>query len=236
MKGSPPSPPIFALLVITLAVALVIATSPALLAQNKHFAPPTLLTAADITYPINSGAAGVVVVAANLDSAGTVKGTDVLHDIPSLTAPVLLSVQNWTFKPALLDGKAVDSTIVVSVVFNPSDYRLTGAATPPLGKELKTLSPDANGFLPPKTNATSWAEYPLDSVAQGGVILNARIRRTGRVMHLRPVWGPFLTETSMDAAKRWTFEPATFNGTPIAADVVVGYVFRPPNIAAPVAP
>jgi Gram-negative bacterial TonB protein C-terminal len=221
-----------------LAVALLIATAPAAFGRSKHpkFTPPSLATAASITYPINSGAAGVVVVAVNLDDAGKIKNTDVLRDIPSLTSPVLLSVQKWTFKPATLDGIGVDSTITVSVVFNPSDYRLTGTEAPALGKEVMILSPDANRFLPPKTTTASWANYPVNSVAQGAVILDARLSRAGHVEHVMSVWGPFLVRASSEAAGKWIFVPATFDGRPIDADTVIGYVYRPPNIAVPVAP
>jgi Gram-negative bacterial TonB protein C-terminal len=222
---------------IALAIGSVAATSAVLRAQNKHeFTAPELLTASDIVYPINSGAAGVVIVAVQLDPAGAIQATDVLRDIPSLTAPVLLAIPKWTFKPARLEGKGIGSTIVVSVVFNPSDYRLTGAANPALGKELKTLSPDAHGFLPPKTTASSWAEYPINSVAQGAVVLNVRLSREGRVRNVTPVWGPFLVKTSTEAARGWTFEPATLDRMPVDAHVVIGYVYRPPNIAVPVAP
>ncbi len=226
----------FALLV--LAGISVVSARSALSAPDKQpkFAAPELSTASGITYPINSGAAGVVVIAVNLDGAGKIKNTDVLRDVPSLTSPVLLSIQKWTFNPARLDGKGVDSIITVSVVFNPSDYRLAGTETPALGTELKTLSPKANGFLPPKTTTASWANYPLNSAAQGSVILDAHISHSGRVRHLAPVWGAYLVKTSVDAAKKWTFEPARFDGMPVSANAVIGYVYRPPNIAVPVAP
>jgi hypothetical protein len=225
-------------LLFVLAVVSIAATSPILLAQNQHprFTAPELLTASDIAYPINSGAAGVVAIAVNLDSAGLVKETDVVRDIPSLTAPVLLSIQKWTFKPARLDGKRVDSTIIVSIAFNPSDYQLTGTGTPALGKELKILSPDAAGFLPPRTIDASWAVYPVNSVAQGTVILEARVNHAGRVTHVTPAWNPYLTRTSVSAAEKWTFEAAAFEGMPITATAIIGYVFRPPNTAARVAP
>ncbi len=219
-------------------VALLVATVPVVFARSQHgrFTSPSLSTAASITYPINSGAAGVVVVEVSLDGAGKIKNADVLRDVPSLTSPVLLSIQKWTFNPARLDGKGVDSTITVNVVFNPSDYRLAGTETPALGTELKTLSPDANGFLPPKTTTASWANYPLNSAAQGSVILDADISHSGRVKRLAPVWGAYLVKTSVDAARKWTFEPATFDGMPVSANTVIGYVYRPPNIAVPVAP
>ena len=194
------------------------------------------MTASDIVYPINSGAAGVVVVAVNLDDTGKIKNTDVLRDIPSLTSPVLLSVQKWTFKPAMLDGHGIDSTITVSVVFNPSDYRLAGTETPALGKEVMVLSPDPNGFLPPKTTTASWANYPLNSLAHGSAILDAEIDGSGHVKRATPVWAPFLAKTSIDAAEKWTFEPATFDGMPVTSNAVIGYVYRLPNIAVPVAP
>jgi hypothetical protein len=153
-----------------------------------------------------------------------------------LTAPVLLAVNKWTFKPAMLDSESVDSTIIVNIVYNPGDYRLGGVATPVLGKELHVLSTDPMGFLPSKISNCSWAAYPLNSVVQGSVILDARINPTGRVTHISPVWKvEALTRTSLHTAKSWTFEPAMLKGTPIAVDAVIGYVFRPPNIASPVA-
>ena len=220
------------------ALVVILATALSLSAQNKqaNFIPPDLDTARDINYPVDSVASGVVVVAVRLDSAGTIKRTEVLRDIPSLTAPVLLAINTWTFKPTTLDGKGVDSTVVVSIVFNPSDYRLGGAATPILGKELRVLPPDAVGFLPPKIIAAAWAGYPLNSVAQGAVILDARVSATGQVTHVTPIWKiQSLTGPSIRAAKNWTFNPATFKGAPVAANSVVGYVFRLPNIAHPVA-
>src|SRR5271170_5231830 len=112
--------------------ALLMATAPSLHAQaaQSKFVPPDISTASDINYSPSSVASGVVVVAVSLDSAGMIKGTEVLRDIPSLTAPVLLAVNGWTFKPALLNGNGVDSTIVVSIVFNPFYYQL-GSADPP---------------------------------------------------------------------------------------------------------
>jgi len=220
------------------APVLVIATATCLLAQKMQplFSPPDVNTANNINYPIDSVASGVVVVAVGLDGAGLIKKKDVLQDIPSLTAPVVMSIETWAFKPATLNGKGVDSTIVVSIVFNPSDFRLGGAAVPVIGKELKVLSPDATGFLPPKVIAASWAEYPLNSVAQCAVILDARVSSTGHVTDVVPVLRiPSLATASIHAAKNWTFNPATFNGRPVAASAVVGYVFRLPNIANPVA-
>ena len=220
------------------ALVLVIAVAPCLFAQKKQpmFSPPDVNTADNINYPIDSVASGIVVVAVSLDGAGLIKEKDILRDIPSLTAPVVMSIETWTFKPAMLDGEGVDSTIVVSIVFNPSNYRLGGAAAPVPGKEFKVLSPDAIGFLPPRVIAASWADYPLNSVAQGAVILDARVSSTGRVSQIVPISRiPSLTTTSINATKNWTFKPATLNGRPVTASAVVGYVFRLPNIANPIA-
>lgn len=213
-------------------------TSQPLLAQREksQYSSPELLTAADINYPINSAGSGVVEVAIYLDSGGSIKGTDTLRDIPSLTSSVLLSIPKWTFKPAMLGAQPVDSTIVASIAFNPGNYLLGGAGTPALGKPLDVLSPDASGFQPPAVLTASWASYPINSVAQGAVVLDARIGRDGHVTAVAAVWNnPSLTKISIAAAKRWTFTPASFGGRAVAARAVIGYVFRPPNIASPVA-
>ncbi len=61
-----------------------------------------------------------------------------------------------------------------------------------------------------------------------------RTPRAGR--YVTPVWAPFLAKTSIEAAEKWAFEPAAFDGKRVSANAVIGYVYRPPNIAAPVAP
>lgn len=203
---------------------------------EPNYTPPEIVSGNYLSYPIESVASGVVVVAVDLDSAGRIKKTQVLRDIPSLTAPLLLAINKWTFKPAVLRQKPVSSTIVVNILYNPSDYRLGTATAPALGKELKVLAPDAAEFVPPKIIAAAWAEYPLNSVAQGSVILDARISSDGHVSRLTPVWrNQSLTTTSVDAAKHWIFRPATMDGEAVAANAVVGYVFRLPNVANPVA-
>jgi hypothetical protein len=219
-----------------LGTAAVLTAGPSLRAQKKQpkFVPPEVESAGDINYPIDSVASGVVVVAVKLGDEGQIEGTEVLRDVPSLTAPVLLSLQNWTFKPATLDAKAVDSTIVVSVAFNPSDYRLRGGTTSAFGKELRTLSPDDNGFLPPKITGTAWAEYPMNSLAQGAVLLDVSISDTGEVTRAVPVATvASLTALSVNAAKKWTFQAARFKGMAIPSKAVVGFVFRLPNISQP---
>ena len=220
------------------ALLLVLVAAPRICAQKKqpNFIPPEINTASDINYPINSVAGGVVVVAVNLDGAGKIKDTETLRDIPSLTAPVLLAITtNWTFKPATLDGKPADSTIVVSIVFNPFEYQFTGAATPALGKPLNDLAPDANGFMPPITISAAWAQYPPNSTAQGAVILDAHVSRTGHVTRAVDVYRiPSVTTPSINAALKWELKPATFHGSRISANAVIGYVFRLPNISSPV--
>jgi hypothetical protein len=96
---------------------------------------------------------------------------------------------------------------------------------------LHVLSPDRAGFLPPRISGASWAAYPLNSVAQGSVILDARVNAAGRVTRIVPIWkAQALTGAAIDAAKKCAFQPAALDGAPVAADTVIGYVFRAPVI------
>ena len=222
------------LIALTLRIA-----GPAISAQSSgpKFTPPELTAAGDMNYPIDSVASGVVEVAIRLDGAGSITGTDVLRDIPSLTASVLLAIPHWTFQPATLNGKGIDSTVVASIVFNPKDYGVGGAKTPVPGKEFKVLTPDTSGFVPPKMITPAWAQFPPDSVVQGAVILDGQVSAEGRLTDVVTIWHiRSLTDTSIEAAKQWTFSPATLNGTRIAACEVIGYVFRVTNVAKPPAP
>ena len=216
-----------------LAVALVFyatATQTRIFA-TPHFVAPDITSATDIAYPINNIASGLVSLEVNLTAAGQVENINVVRDIPGLTARAISAVTSWTFTAAKLDGQAVESTINVQVVFNPGapqnqNLRLTPGAPVP--------QPNPPGYLPPELSQVSYATYPPNSIAQGAVVLDLHIDKSGeirKVNAIRPVAS--LTEAAIAAAKTWSINPAKLNNKPEAANVVVAFVFRSPTISNP---
>jgi len=84
--------------------------------RHSHFGASTVQTcevtsAADIKYPIQSIADGVVVIDVSLDQKGAITGSNVVRDLPSLTSAAASSIQSWKFSPASILGKPVPSII-----------------------------------------------------------------------------------------------------------------------------
>lgn len=78
-------------------------------------------------------------------------------------------------------------------------------------------------------------EYPreaLRSRAGGTVRVRATVAANGRVERLELVQGSgnrHLDRAASEAVRRWTFRPATRNGQPVSADVIVPVSFEPPR-------
>jgi TonB family protein len=72
---------------------------------RRHLDPPSVVSAVDAVYPLNSVASGTVVLEVSLDGTGKITDIRVVRGIASLTEPAEDSVRQWTFKPAKLNGK-----------------------------------------------------------------------------------------------------------------------------------
>lgn len=190
-----------------------------------------MLTASDITFPINSVGSGLVEIEIDVDSAGRVKTLEVIRDVPSLTSAVLTAMGNWTFAHGEMNGKPELSSLFANVVFDPG---ISHPAQIPLSSELKEHLSAGNEFVAPRVSKAVYPDYPINSIAAGMVVLDVTVNKSGRVGAASPVYTvPSLTKPAKDAVKRWIFKPGTFRGTPSAASTVVAFVFRSPTISTP---
>ena len=172
-------------------------------------------------------AAGAVSVLLSLDSSAQIQNVQVLRDFPPLTNSVQNAVQNWTITPAVLNGHAVSSEISVTVIFNVfnpaggASYQSLVLAPP------QSIAPDASQFIPPQISMASFANYPANSVSQGTVVIDVTVSKAGSPIKIRVVRGiPTLTEQAVIAIKNWGFNAATIQGQPIAAQMVIAFVFQ----------
>ena len=62
---------------------------------------------------------GTVVLRVLVEAGGQPSLVRVVQDIPSLTAPTLVTVKDWKFNPAVLNGKKVASGIILAFAFRP---------------------------------------------------------------------------------------------------------------------
>jgi hypothetical protein len=198
------------------------------ISAKDRFVPPDATSATDIPYSVNLLAAGLVTVSVNLSATGQPDNVQVLRDIPGLTPPTVSAVKSWGYAPGKLDGNPAPSTITIEVVFNPGD---TLNENLKIGPVAPTPPPLPKGYLPPEIAVASYVPYPVNSVGIGAVVLDLTVDKYSQVKKvdiLRDV--PSLSPEAIATVKRWTINPATFNGKPIPSKLMVAFVFRSPTM------
>ena len=69
------------------------------------------------------------------------------------------------------------------------------------------------------------------------VALEAVVRRNGTVTDLKLLYerppGLGFAESALEAVSRWKYEPATYEGKPVAAKLTVYVTFEPPPVDSP---
>ena len=189
------------------------------------FRPAEVVSVGDLTRPYRSIAFGTVVLDVLLSETGEVKDIQVRRAIASVTDVAVKAVKSWTFKPAELDDNAVPSRITVAVTFNPQAVNFPHVLLTPLlhqDDEVRIQS----AFQPPEVIR---ATFPIITALNAGdAILEATVDETGKVQAtkiLRELTAN--TDVAVQAAEEWKFIPATLNGRPMKAKVVLAFVFPP---------
>ena len=195
--------------------------------KTPQFIPPDITSASDIPYPANTLAAGAVSLLLNLDTNGQIQDVRVLRDFPSLTSSVQNAVHSWTFTPAALKGNPVPSEISVTVIFNIFNPAGGAASQSLVLAPPQPASPDASQFTPPQITLATFANYPAASVSQGTVVLDVTVGKAGQPKQIRVIRDVrTLTRQAISAVKTWSFNPATTQGQPVAAPIIIGFVFQ----------
>ena len=116
--------------------------------------------------------------------------------------------------------------MTVAVVYRPA----TVVAAPP---SFEAAHPALeSGYAPAGIRIAAYPDYPWNVVASGTVVLQVSIDAAGRAGAIETIRGIVpLTAHATRAVKGWRFEPATWNGKPVASKVAIAFVFRlpPPN-------
>lgn len=193
------------------------------------FEAAELISATDLSYPVQSIAVGTVVLEITVNEKGAVEDVRPIREIQSLTETALHAVKEWHFKPAILDGKTVRSLTTVAVVFNSVATYPYETALGPIS-ETEARSDSSLEPEPISVTAASFVRYPPNTRTTGTVVLRAAIDTEGsveRIVAIRDI--PALTEPCVEALKRWKFQPAQLLGSRISSSISVAFVLRPPN-------
>jgi periplasmic protein TonB len=72
--------------------------------------------------------------------------------------------------------------------------------------------------------------YPPIAVvtrAEGTVVLDAVISKSGSIENLRVISGPaMLRQSALDAVRQWRYRPYLLNGQPVEVETTVNVVFK----------
>jgi TonB family protein len=194
----------------------------AVLQTGGGFEAPRVKTASLEGLPYGAQAAGLVVLAVDVDAQGAVRGVDTVKDLEPFGPVLRQSVSSWTFEPARKDGVAVAQPVLVVGAFRPAMVMFPAPPAPP--------QPPSNApHSVPYPTSIGIPPYPPNLIGAAAVLVETEIDDAGRVSSARVVGGasPF-NDASVDAAQRWAFRPARHDGGAVASRAYLLFVYRHP--------
>jgi outer membrane biosynthesis protein TonB len=199
--------------------------------QTQGFSAPVPLSLVPAAYPSQSLFGGEVVLDALVDGSGRLADFKVVRGESPFLEKSLVAVRTWTFLPARLDGRAVETRIGIAFQF-PQPYVPPRTATV---HNYEDSSPDPaekssseRGALP---IVTVEPEYPSDADAHGGVILYAGIGEQGELDSVKVLRAlEPLTPAAIAALRQWHFASAKRAGANVSSPAIVVFSFTRPVV------
>jgi outer membrane biosynthesis protein TonB len=182
--------------------------------------PLRLLYAPPPVVPVTSPWASIVALTLNLNSVGGVENVSTIVGTSPFLDVTLEAVKNWKF--AIPSAKDSQNSVNVMFLYRPRQIYSTKT-------DVYVPQP------PPLSNRAAAARliqdptYPMQTVAEGVVILEVRVAETGQINEIHTVRGvPALTDIARQTVATWRFTPATVDGKPVEGLTVVAISFLRP--------
>jgi len=195
-------------------------------AAPNLYKPAKVVSAADVGFPFQTAADGVVVFSVSLGAGGEVRKISALTDVPPFTAAAQSSLHDWKFAAASQGGRTEDSEMLVAFVFRHAVYIANEPPFTPLFP-AKESAEARRGFVPPAIRSITYAGYPARTIAMGAVVVQATVKpdgSAGDVSVARDLQGGF-APLAIKAAKHWEFQAALRDGRAVPSKVAIAFVF-----------
>jgi len=176
---------------------------------------------------------GHVVLRINIDKTGNVARAASLNGNPELADAATNAVQQWKFKPYLLNREPVELESEVELNLKSAH----GAPT-----ISPSRAPDGAYAMQPRTirvrndvmvgllNRRIDPRYPEEAKAnhnQGNVVLRVTIDKDGNVADMKPVQGDaMLADAAMKAVSQWKYRPYILSGKPVEVETTITIQFH----------
>lgn len=205
----------------------------ALTAQDA-FTPARYVAGPIPTVPTQALGSGEVVVEVTITETGQVDLTTLLRVTPPFIEPFVAAVRTWQFQPAEEEDRdrppalnpkprhRIRSAVLVAGLFRPPTLN-----TPTLGPSPTDVAQGSRDIPLPITTVAPF--YPPQALFDGVVLVEVEVSATGAVANATVVRSaPPFDATAVDAARQWTFRPASLHGRPVAALAYLVLGFRQP--------
>jgi TonB family protein len=178
---------------------------------------------------------GQVIVSIAVDKKGDVTEAKVVDGNPLLGAAAVKAIEQWKFRPYLLNGEAVDVSSSITVNFRlkppvPAESSVPLESSVPPGADQGPRRNVRSGVMEGNLIRRVDPSYPLEAKVrhiQGDVILSAVITKDGNIAELRVVKGdPILAKATLQAVKQWKYRPYTLEGEPVEVITTVTVRFH----------
>jgi TonB family protein len=159
----------------------------------------------------------------SVDAAGVVRQVEPLRHTPAPADLLTPAITQWRFQPAIDEGRAVPSHVLVAAMFRPPQE----FDAPTLGEPSSAVgSPSPDVAFPLQTPSPL---YPPMAAADSVVVVEVTVDRNGQVREAKAICGdPAFGRPSLDAARRWLFRPAERGGRPVESMAYIVFGFRRP--------
>jgi TonB family protein len=174
---------------------------------------------------------GAVVLQAVIAKDGTVKELRLISGPPMLVVSAIQAVQQWKYKPYLLNGEPteVETTINVNYTFEGSEGKAEQAPT--VDKAGQTIQHIGGGVSAPILTHQVPPEYTAEAKLakmQGTVLVNLIVDEAGAPEYVHVLRGlsDGLDDKAVEAVRQYKFTPAMEDGKPVPVSLNIEVDFR----------
>jgi TonB family protein len=203
--------------------------------ENSQFdKAPEVIKQVPPSYPEGAkkeGLEGMLLLKVWIDESGKVSNATVQQsDAKVFESSALAAVKQWTFKPAILNGKPVAVWVSIPFRFKLGDKEKKQSAPAFMKKQHNPPADDLKPDKEPETLNQVNPKYPekaMQEGIEGTVWTKMWIDESGSVVEAKIVKtdNEVLNEAALNATRQWKFKPAVLKGKPVAVWITVPFRF-----------
>lgn len=221
----------FLLLLASFCNAQIKFLSPDRVEAPEEWTKDYLLKVVNPEYPAElreKGISGKVVTKLVIDKQGSIVSASAGEGDPTLMEYALKAVQQWKFRPYIVNGHVVEVETTATIDFAAEEpYVRTTKPLPLTGPHKVRISQGVAQGLLIKKVAPQYPNEAKKKHLRGDVILTFTIDRTGHIINLHVVSGdPLFVQATLDAVKQWVYQPYMLKGEPVEVETTAKISFR----------